>query len=179
MSTWIVGFRSRCELLPEDTDEPERLELLDAAIPTGPDPTRSDPIRGWITPARPRCTHGVSCLPPPPVPPCQCARRLPHLAHYFMSRRAASPPSVWLRCSVPCALWRGAPAAAAACKEGRREGMEGRREGRCRIYSSGSAERRINTDRSGADPLTHPAQTGSAAPGLIVAQGSYGFHVPL
>lgn len=26
-------FMSLCELLPEDRDEPERLELLDAAIP--------------------------------------------------------------------------------------------------------------------------------------------------
>lgn len=35
LDCWVSGL---VKLLPEDTDEPERLELLDAAIPTGPDP---------------------------------------------------------------------------------------------------------------------------------------------
>lgn len=178
MSTWIVGFRSRCELLPEDTDEPERLELLDAAIPTGPDPTRPDPIQseagslplgqGALTASRAfrhrRCLHvsaHAGCLTSPTI---SC----------LAGRRVHRPSGSAARCPALCGEELPPPPPHA-----REEGGKGWMEGRCRIYSSGSAERRINTDRSGADPLTHPAQTGSAAPGLIVAQGSYGFHVPL
>lgn len=144
--------------------------MLDAAIPTGPDPKR-----GWITHARPGCDRGVSCLPPPP---CQCDLRLPHLAHYFVSRRAASPPLVWLRSSVPCARWPGAPAAA-TCKEGKgRDAGEGGAVG-AGFDSGGTSEKIIDRKESGADPSTRPATTGSAAPGLTAERSSYGFHVPL
>lgn len=47
-----------CELLPEDTDEPERLELLDAAIPTR--------FTARFTPVWPRCARSGSS---PAVPP--------------------------------------------------------------------------------------------------------------
>lgn len=33
MNVWSQLASGVCELLPEDKDEPERLELLDAAIP--------------------------------------------------------------------------------------------------------------------------------------------------
>lgn len=33
MNVWSQLASGSCELLPEDKDEPERLELLDAAIP--------------------------------------------------------------------------------------------------------------------------------------------------
>lgn len=47
------------ELLPEDTDEPERLELLDAAIP-------NNPFNDSVTPVWPRCAPSS---PSPAVTP--------------------------------------------------------------------------------------------------------------
>lgn len=151
------------ELSPEDTDEPERLELLDAAIPT-----RS---AAPVTPVRPRCAHGVSS---PPLPPCHTRPEHTHThtrclttsrdssRHYLlMSRQSAESirqPSVCLRRSDPCRALGGEELTPPHAREGAAAGES-------QMFRQTGA-RRENVKRF---PESTPQQRGSTAPGLILA----------
>lgn len=143
-------------------------------------PSRPDPIlceagslplgQGAITAfgafRRRRCLHATA------IPGCLTSPRLAGQRVHRPSGSASRCPALGGE-ELP-------PPPPHARKDRGKEAREGVREGgRCGIYSGGTSERRTNADRSGADPLTRPTQTGYAAPGLDVAQGSYGFHVPL
>ena len=162
-----------CELLPEDTDEPERLELLDAAIPTR--------FTARFTPVWPRCARSGSS---PAVPPfhSHTSSVLHLLTALTVSRLGAAPehpgsrpPRVRLADPpLPCP-----PACLPACLGSRCASVCAElplqhtlKVPRIKIVKTGRTLR-------GSGSLEHTGQTGSVGLDACHAEIGYGFHVPL
>lgn len=107
----VINFWSQfmclmCELLPEDRDEPERLELLDAAIPAS--------LHASVTPVWPTCAHSRSSAVVRPSPPLPCALYRPRLC------RGTISCLVWSTVQTPVcvggSLLFGWPLSSSACR---------------------------------------------------------------
>lgn len=83
VNVWSQFMPGLCELLPEDTDEPERLELLDAAIPAS--------LHASVTPVRPTCAHSRSAAAVHPFPPLPCALYRPHQCRELFHASSEAP----------------------------------------------------------------------------------------
>lgn len=122
-------------------------------LPSRPDPTRPDPIRSnpRLDHSRSAKVHSRRLMPSAAAAAgasmsvrtqgCLTSPTISRLA----GRRVHRPSGSAARCPALCGEELPPPPPHA-----RKEGGKGWMEGRCRIYSSGSAERRINTDRIGA-----------------------------
>lgn len=101
------------ELLPEDTDEPERLELLDAAIPAS--------LHASVTPVRPTCAHSRSAAAAAavhPFPPLPSALYRPHQCRELFHASSEAPSRRLSESAGRSSLDGRSAARAAACGDG-------------------------------------------------------------